>query len=110
MAMADAVDYHLVEDTSIDHQHHHHHNHHHNNIHSNNNNNNNDDVSLKKTYMSQKKAKVDLTFENLTYTVNTFDKFKKGKCRLVDLPKNITTICTTISSEYYENSIYKLRG
>lgn len=38
----------------------------------------NNNVNGKKAQLFPKKAEVDLSFENLTYTVNTFSKFKKG--------------------------------
>jgi len=39
----------------------------------------NNNVTGKRTQLFPKKAEVDLTFKNLTYTVNTFSKFKKVK-------------------------------
>ncbi|XP_015369893.1 PREDICTED: ATP-binding cassette sub-family G member 1-like [Diuraphis noxia] len=39
----------------------------------------NNNVTGKKAQLFLKKAEVDLSFENLTYTVNTFSKFKKVK-------------------------------
>jgi len=45
-----------------------------------NNNNNNNNVAAVKARSFSKKPEVDVSFENLTYTVYTFDKFKRGEC------------------------------
>lgn len=42
---------------------------------------NNNTVTAKKGDLIPKKPEVDLTFKNLTYTVNKFNEFKIGKCR-----------------------------
>lgn len=49
----------------------------------------NNNVSTKKVDLFTKKPEVDLSFEDLTFTVNTFDKFKMGKCQRTVITRDL---------------------